>query len=204
MRTGLICRRVAPRAAVLAIAMLTGIAGCGGSDNQASTTAKPNSPGTTINIAPETGAASFPQDLKLPTANDPQTLVNELYTNYQNAANNNESRFLDFFVADRNSNIGQQILTKMAQTADYRRTRPNFHHKFDESIGGTPPVFAATDTTRTATVDLNDHEIDQNGASDVNHPTVQTLTLQQFERTYDDGGVQKTANVWLMTYLSSP
>ena len=179
-------------AVVATLCLGTLAAGCSGGNSGSSQ--------TTINIRPETGAASFPKGLKLPTADDPRQLTNELLSNYQSAVNTNNTQFLDFFLISTapDGALVSQILDVMRKDANYRKTSPTYHHQVTDTVISSSG-FEAGNTQRTITVDAVDDEITQNNVTHTKHDRRLTYTLQKLQRTSPDGSI---VDVWLVSAIA--
>lgn len=177
-----------------------GLTACGGGSTDSANSARGS---VTLPAASTTTTPAFPEALMLPTSDDPEMLAQQLYSNFQNAINTNDLSFLGLFYTSTSATAGppvQAAIAKMQQIHGIQLTSPSYHHNI-KVLGATSPVpFTPQDTSRTLTVNLDDQEIEHNGAETVDHPGVQTLTLAPTQRTYNSGAAgEQTVTVWLIT-----
>ena len=157
-------------------------------------------PSVTVETIPP--VERLPELLELPISNDPQTLAEQLFTNYEAAFNTNDSRYLDYYVIEPNSEIGNKMREGMRLNAEARRAEPALRRQYDARVLD-DPVFSSGDLTRTMTVEINElAQFDRDGNSTA-YRYIYKMTLKPVERFIDYGSGATSTKVWLVSSVEN-
>ncbi len=171
--------------------------------NQTSGQDAGNKPPSSVHISPETGLPTdldknLPPELDIPSGFTAQLLANQLFSNYTNAINRNDVRFLAYEVADLNSKAGQEGLAAMKKFADFRKLHPDYTDTFTPTVIQ-DQIFTGNESERVITFRLAEDEHGTGVESD-HYSFVKQMRLIPVERTVDldDGDGPHEITLWLI------